>query len=88
MYSGVVPGVRNPGYSPRPTSGPRYGKRGIGVYGRCTRGKEPLAIHRGPLRGRGMGKGELVYTGVVPGVRNPWLFTAAHFGAGEREKGG
>ena len=27
-----------------------------------------------------------MYTNDVPGVRNPWLFTAAHFEAGEREK--
>ena len=28
-----------------------------------------------------------MYSGVVPGVRNPWLFTAAHFGAEVWEKG-
>ena len=49
-----------------------------------TRGNEPLAIHRGPSRGRAWERGD-VLARMVPGATSPWLLTAAPVGA-ERGK--
>ena len=75
-----------PGYSPRPRSGPRTRAKNSGFHATGSRGKLPLAIHRGPVRGRGRGQRFRGFTRRVPGASCPWLFTAAPFGTEDEGK--
>ena len=56
------------------------GESALGKASRHVQGQEPLAINRGPLRGRGIRNGKASRS---PGATSPWLLTAARFGAGE-----